>query len=92
MVGHDGRVPEAHAWLAAADAADTVGAVVGVALAGGLWLFFAFRSLRLRDEGGPAYAGFYRWTGEQVRTRPRAVAFVVIWGLLILAVNLLFLG
>ena len=91
-MGHDGRVPEAHGWFAAADAADTVGALAGVAVAGGLWLVLAFRSLKLRDEGSPRYAGLYRWTGEQVRTRPRAVVFVVAWGVAVSVINVLVAG
>jgi hypothetical protein len=83
-------VPGADALLAAA--ADAVGALVGITVAGALWLGLAFRSLRLRDEGSPQYVGLYRWTAEQVRTRARAVAFVVAWALVILVVNLLILG
>jgi hypothetical protein len=78
--------------IVAAELGEAVGALVGTAVAGALWLAFAFRSLRLRDEGSPQYVGLYRWTGEQVRTRRRAVAFVVGWGLVIFAVNLLISG
>ncbi len=90
-MGHDGAVPDVQAWIVAS-AADAVGAIAGTAFAGALWLALAFRSLKLREEGSPRYVGFYRWTGEQVRTRPRAVAFVVTWGLAILVVNLLILS
>jgi hypothetical protein len=90
-MGHDGSVPEAHSWIVASEG-DAVGAVVGTAVAGVLWLVLAFRSLKLRDEGSPRYVGFYRWTGDQVRTRPRAVAFVVAWGLVVSVVNVLIAG
>jgi hypothetical protein len=79
-------------WVFASSTADAVAALVGTAVAGALWLALAFRSVRLRDEGSPKYVGYYRWTGEQVRTRRRAVAFVVGWGLVILLVNVLILG
>ncbi len=75
----------------AANLGDTVGALVGVAVAGAVWLAFAFRALRLRDEGSPDYVGFYRWTGEQVRTRERAVAFVLFWAAVIFVANLVLL-
>ncbi len=75
--------------IVAANVGEAVGALVGTAVAGAIWLAFAFRSLRLRDEGSPQYVGLYRWTGEQVRTRRRAVAFVVGWGLAIFLLNLL---
>ena len=71
-----------------ANLGETVGAVVGVAVGGAVWLAFAFRAVRLRDEGSPGYVGFYRWTGEQVRTRERAVAFVVFWAAVIVVANL----
>ena len=90
-MGHDGRVRGAHAWIVASTA-DAVGAIVGTAVAGVLWLLLAFRSLKLRDEGSPRYVGLYRWTGEQVRTRPRAVAFVVAWGVAVSVVNALIAG
>lgn len=76
----------------AAALGDAVGALVGVAIAGAVWLAFAFRSLRLREEGSEEYAGLYRWTGDAVRTRRRAVAFVVVLGLIIFLVNLLLTG
>ncbi|HWC10632.1 MAG TPA: hypothetical protein VG455_05355 [Acidimicrobiales bacterium] len=75
--------------IGAADSGEAVGAVLGTAAAAVLWLAFAFRSLRLRDEDSPRYMGLYRWTGEQVQTRRRAVAFAGGWGLVILVVNLL---
>ncbi len=69
--------------------ADALAALLGTVTAGGLWLAFAFRSLRLREERSPRYVGLYRWTGEQVRTRGRAVAFVLAWGVVVFVVNLL---
>ena len=83
-----GRVMDPSA-LVAADVANAVGALVGIAVAGALWLVFAFRSLKLRDEGSPLYVGLIRWTGEQVRTRQRAVAFVLAWGLIMFVLNVL---
>jgi hypothetical protein len=90
-MGHDGSVPEAHSWIVASGA-DAVGAIVGTAFAAALWLVLAFRSIKLRDEGSPRYVGLYRWTGDQVRTRPRAVAFVVAWGVAVSVVNVLIAG
>lgn len=79
----------AEAWVGAS-AADAVGAILGTAVAGALWLALAFRSLRLRDEGSPEYVGLYRWTGEQVRTRARAVG--VVGGLAVSVGNILIAG
>lgn len=76
----------------AAPLADAIGALVGVAIAGALWLALAFRSVRLKEEESPEYVGLYRWTGDAVRTRRRAVAFVIAWGLVIFLINLLVLG
>ena len=90
-MGHDGPVPDVQACMVAS-AADAVGAIAGTAFAGALWLVLAFRSLQLRDEGSPRYVGFYRWTGEQVRTRRRAVVFVLAWGLAVSVVNVLIAG
>ncbi|HEX2192525.1 MAG TPA: hypothetical protein VHH09_04985 [Acidimicrobiales bacterium] len=78
--------------IVAAALGDAVGALVGVAIAGAVWLAFAFRSLRLKEAESAEYVGLHRWTGDAVRTRGRAVAFVVAWGLLIFVVNLLFIG
>lgn len=78
--------------LAATDAGDAVGALMGTAIAGGFWLAVAFRSFRLRDENSPKYVGLYRWTGEQVQTRRRAVICVVLWSLVVFVMNLLILG
>ena len=78
--------------IVAAALADAVGALAGVAVAGAVWLAFAFRSLRLKETESPEYVGLYRWTGDAVRTRGRAVAFVVAWGLVIFVVNLLLIG
>ncbi len=84
-------MPHAAPWFVAS-VADAAGAIVGTAVAGALWLAIAFRSLKLRDEGSDRYVGLYRWTGEQVRTRPRAVAFVVAWGVVVSVVNVLIAG
>ena len=69
--------------------ADALGAVLGTVAAGALWLAFAFRSLRLRDEGSPRYVALYRWTGEQVKTRRRAVAFAGAWTVILAVANVL---
>ena len=78
--------------IAAADLASVLGALAGTAVAGALWLAFAFRSIKLRDEGSPDYVGLYRWTGDQVRTRQRAVVFVLVWGCAIFVANLVLSG
>lgn len=80
------------AWIAASDVGSAVGALIGTAIAGALWLAFALRSLRLRDEASPNYVGLYRWTGEQVRTRRRAVAFMLGWGIAVFVANLVILS
>lgn len=38
-----------------------------------LSLMVSFRSLRLKTEGGPQYTGLWRWVGEKIKTRTRAV-------------------
>ncbi len=69
--------------------ADALGAVLGTVAAAALWLAFAFRSLRLREEGSPRYVALYRWTGEQVQTRRRAVAFAGAWTVILSVANVL---
>ena len=84
-------MPGEPAWIVASGA-DAVGGIVGTAAAAAFWLALAFRSIKLREEGSAQYVGLYRWTGEQVRTRPRAVAFVVAWGLAVSVVSILIAG
>jgi len=76
----------------AADIGSALAALVGTAVAGALWLALAFRSMKLRDDGSPDYVGLYRWTGEQVRTRARAVAFVVVLACTVVVANLFVSG
>ncbi len=78
--------------LAASDVGNAIGALVGTSIGAAVLLAVAFRSFRLRDEASPSYVGLSRWMGENVRTRGRAMAFVVVVAIAVFVVNLLLSG
>jgi hypothetical protein len=67
-----------------------LGSVIGVLLATALFLMISFRSIRLKVEASAQYSGAWRWLGERVETKYRALSFAagLVFGMSIILTTL----